>query len=65
MKMVEKLSAALNVSGSKIQKDLELYRTNLDKLQQARKAVAEFIEGERRAAGKKRAEEQQAAAKRC
>ena len=58
--MVEKLSAALNVSGGKIQKDLELYRTNLDKLQQARKAVAEFIEGERRRQ-EKRAEEQQAA----
>lgn len=58
---VEKLGSALNVSASKIQRDLELYRTNLDKLQQARKAVAEFIEGERRRQ-EKRAEEQTAAA---
>jgi photosystem II biogenesis protein Psp29 len=56
--MVEQLSAPLNVSASKIQKDLELYRSNLDKLQQARKAMAEFIEGERRRQ-QQRAEEQQ------
>jgi photosystem II biogenesis protein Psp29 len=58
--VIDQLAAALNVSASKIQKDLELYRTNLDKLQQARKAVAEFIEGERRRQ-EKRAEEQTAA----
>lgn len=56
--MVEQLSVPLNVSASKIQKDLELYRSNLDKLQQARKAMAEFIEGERRRQ-QQRIEEQQ------
>lgn len=45
---IEKLAAPLNLSVSKIQRDLELYRGNLDKLEQARKALAEFIEGERR-----------------
>lgn len=59
--VIDKLSAPLNLSASRIQKDLELYRSNLDKLQQARKAVAEFIEGERRRQ-EKRAEELAAAA---
>jgi photosystem II biogenesis protein Psp29 len=59
--VIDKLSAPLNLAAGKIQKDLELYRSNLDKLQQARKAIAEFIEGERRRQ-EKRAEEQQAAA---
>ncbi len=59
--IIDKLSAPLNLAAGKIQKDLELYRSNLDKLQQARKAIAEFIEGERRRQ-EKRAEEQQAAA---
>lgn len=45
---IDKLSAPLHLSSSKIQKDLELYRSNLDKLQQARLAMAELIEGERR-----------------
>lgn len=45
---IDKLVAPLNLSASKIQRDLELYRSNLDKLEQARKAMAEFIEGERR-----------------
>jgi photosystem II biogenesis protein Psp29 len=56
--LIEQISTPLNVSASKIQKDLELYRSNLDKLQQARKAMAEFIEGERRRQ-QQRAEEQQ------
>jgi photosystem II biogenesis protein Psp29 len=59
--IIDKLSTPLNLAASKIQKDLELYRSNLDKLQQARKAIAEFIEGERRRQ-EKRAEEQQAEA---
>jgi photosystem II biogenesis protein Psp29 len=59
--IIDKLSAPLNLAAGKIQKDLELYRSNLDKLQQARKAIAEFIEGERRRQ-EKRAEEQAAAA---
>lgn len=58
---IEQLAEPLNLSASKIQKDLELYRSNLDKLQQARKAMAEFIEGERRRQ-QQRAEAQQQAA---
>jgi photosystem II biogenesis protein Psp29 len=59
---IDKLAEPLNLSASKIQKDLELYRSNLDKLQQARKAMAEFIEGERRRQ-QQRLEEQQKQAK--
>jgi photosystem II biogenesis protein Psp29 len=59
---VEQLSAPLNLSASKIQKDLEIYRGNLDKLQQARKAMAEFIEGERRRQQKRAEEQEQKAA---
>jgi photosystem II biogenesis protein Psp29 len=44
----EKLATPLNLSAAKIQRDLELYRGNIDKLEQAQKALAEFIEGERR-----------------
>jgi photosystem II biogenesis protein Psp29 len=55
---VEKLAAPLNLSATKIQRDLELYRGNIDKLEQAQKAMAEFIEGERRRQ-QKRAEELQ------
>jgi photosystem II biogenesis protein Psp29 len=58
---IEQIAEPLNLSASKIQKDLELYRSNLDKLQQARKAMAEFIEGERRRQ-QQRAEAQQQAA---
>jgi Thylakoid formation protein len=55
---VEKLAAPLNLSAAKVQRDLELYRGNIDKLEQAQKAMAEFIEGERRRQ-QKRAEELQ------
>ncbi len=59
---VEQLSTPLNLSASKIQKDLEIYRGNLDKLQQARKAMTEFIEGERRRQQKRAEEQEQKAA---
>jgi photosystem II biogenesis protein Psp29 len=55
---IDKLAVPLNLSATKIQRDLELYRGNLDKLVQAQKAMAEFIEGERRRQ-QKRAEELQ------
>jgi photosystem II biogenesis protein Psp29 len=55
---IDKLAVPLNLSAAKIQRDLELYRGNLDKLVQAQKAMAEFIEGERRRQ-QKRAEELQ------
>jgi photosystem II biogenesis protein Psp29 len=59
---VEKLAAPLNLSASKVQRDLELYRGNIDKLEQAQKAIAEFIEGERRRQQKRAEELQQKAA---
>ena len=55
---IDKLAVPLNLSATKIQRDLELYRGNIDKLVQAQKAMAEFIEGERRRQ-QKRAEELQ------
>lgn len=46
--MMEELSACLNLSFSKLQKDLELYRSNLEKMNQARKMMADLIEAERK-----------------
>lgn len=41
-------STALNLSDSKLQKDLELYRANLDKVAQARQAMDDILEAQRK-----------------
>ncbi|OUC14300.1 MAG: photosystem II biogenesis protein Psp29 [Alkalinema sp. CACIAM 70d] len=55
VKESEKLQAALttlgtglNLAPDKLQKDLELYRSNLEKVSQAQAAMAEFVEAERK-----------------
>lgn len=55
-----KLGTSLNVVADKLQKDLELYRSNLEKVSQAQAAMAEFVEAERK---KREQREQEKAAK--
>lgn len=43
-----KLGEVLKLSSVKLDKDLELYRSNLDKVQQARQAIAEMVEADRK-----------------
>lgn len=43
-----KLGEMLKLSSVKLDKDLELYRSNLDKVQQARQAITEMIEADRK-----------------
>lgn len=45
---LEKLSAALNLPGEKISKDLELYSSNLDKMTQARQVMEDILAADRK-----------------
>ncbi len=45
---LEKLSAALNLPGEKISKDLELYSSNLDKMTQARQVMEDIRAADRK-----------------
>jgi photosystem II biogenesis protein Psp29 len=42
------LAEALNISFDKIQKDLELYRSNLDKIAQAQQVMSDILEADRK-----------------
>jgi photosystem II biogenesis protein Psp29 len=53
---LKQICAALNLSEDKVQKDLELYRSNLEKVAQARLAMEELLKAEQ----KKRQERSQA-----
>jgi len=46
--VLHQLCTALNVPEAKLQKDLELYRSNLEKMAQARKAIADILESDRK-----------------
>ncbi len=50
--LLNQLGARLNISDEKLRKDLELYRSNLEKMEQAQNVMADILEAER----KKRAE---------
>ncbi|WP_159783721.1 photosystem II biogenesis protein Psp29 [Sodalinema gerasimenkoae] len=50
--LLNQLGATLNVSDEKLRKDLELYRSNLEKMEQAQSVMADILEADR----KKRAE---------
>lgn len=52
----EALATALKISGERIQKDLELYRSNLDKLTQAQQVMDDILKADR----KKKEEREQA-----
>ncbi len=56
MAFLKEAAEALNISFDKLQKDVELYRSNLDKMVQAKALMAEILEAER----KKREERAQA-----
>jgi predicted extracellular nuclease len=45
---LQKLSLALHLPAEKLQKDLELYRANLEKMTQARKTLEDIIAADRR-----------------
>ena len=46
--ILEQLSAALNLPAEKLQKDLDLYRTNLDKMEQLLSVIEEALEADRK-----------------
>jgi photosystem II biogenesis protein Psp29 len=46
--IVAKLTETLHLSGDRLEKDVELYRGNLDKMQQAQQALADTIAADRR-----------------
>lgn len=54
--LLNQLSAALNLSADKVQKDLELYRSNLDKMTQAQIVLEDILKADR----KKREEREKA-----
>ncbi len=45
---IDELAPVLNLAPDKVKKDLELYRSNLDKMIQAQKIMAELVEIERK-----------------
>lgn len=57
VELMNALSESIGLSGDKVEKDLELYRSNLDKLAQAQEVMKDIIEADR----KKRDERAQAA----
>ena len=46
--ILQQLSAALNLPAEKLQKDLDLYRTNLDKMDQLLSVIEEALEADRK-----------------
>jgi photosystem II biogenesis protein Psp29 len=48
LEILEKLAATLNLSGDRMEKDLEIYRGNLDKMAQAQQAIADTVAAERK-----------------
>ena len=46
--LLEQIGEALNLSADKMQKDLDLYRSNLDKLSQAQQVMAEMLSADRK-----------------
>jgi photosystem II biogenesis protein Psp29 len=46
--ILEKLAASLNLSADRMEKDLEIYRGNLDKMAQAQQALADMVAAERK-----------------
>jgi photosystem II biogenesis protein Psp29 len=61
MAFMKEVAEAITISFDKLQKDIELYRSNLDKMVQAKALMAEVLEAER----KKRAERAQAQAEKA
>jgi hypothetical protein len=62
--LLSSLSQFLTLGGDKLQKDVDLYRSNLEKMKLAREAMADAVAAERKKRDKRQAEmaEKQAAA---
>lgn len=58
--LLGKIGEALHLPLEKLDKDLELYRSNLEKLSQAREALADTLEAERKRRAQREAERQAA-----
>jgi photosystem II biogenesis protein Psp29 len=56
--VTQTLCEVLGCQPSKLQKDLELYQANLDKIQQARQTIAEIVESDRKLQEKRLTEQQ-------
>jgi photosystem II biogenesis protein Psp29 len=56
--VTQTLCEGLGCQPSKLQKDLELYQANLDKIQQARQTIAEIVESDRKLQEKRSTEQQ-------
>ncbi len=59
--ILNQLGSRLNISDEKLRKDLELYRSNLEKMEQAQSVMADILEADR----KKRAEREAAKAEKA
>ena len=57
--LIDKIAGALEISGEKMKKDLELYRSNLEKMDQLLKVIEDALEASRKQR-EKREQEQQA-----
>ena len=55
---INEVSVALNVSSEKLQKDLDLYRTNLDKMQQLLTVIEDTLEADRKKRASKELEKE-------
>lgn len=55
---VQSLSDLLKISAGKLQKDVEFYHSNVEKVQQARKTIEEIIEADRKRQEQRLAEQQ-------
>jgi photosystem II biogenesis protein Psp29 len=60
--LTQAVSDALGLPAEKFKKDLELYRSNLEKLQQARETMTEIVQAERKRREQRALEKQQKAA---
>ncbi len=56
--IVDKIAEALNVPGEKMKKDLELYRSNLEKMDQLLKVIEDALEASRKQREKRQQEQQ-------
>ena len=56
--IVDKIAAALKVPGEKMKKDLELYRSNLEKMDQLLKVIEDTLEASRKQREKREQEKQ-------
>ncbi len=59
-KVIKQICSAINLPGDKVQKDLDVYRGNLDKMQQLLKVLEDVLEAEKKKKQQKEQEKQTA-----